>query len=325
MLRKRWYQDSATVAGVAAALLASAGVKLDAGETALFARQLTHLVTKLQETRYPELRARDFIPVDGSINPGADSFVWRGYDWAGMAKIISDYATDLPTIQVVGGEVAQGIKTLGVSYEYSVQELAAASMAGYAISLEKARLARRANENAIEQLAAFGNPSENLPGFLNNANIPTLTIVGFTGDWPTATGEEMLADLNAIANAVVTTTLGIWIPDTLLLPISRYSLVMTKPYSTTVPTPVGRLFLDQSPYVRNIDQWSFLNTADAELDGPRAVIYKRDPDVVQFVIPQEFTQLPPQPRGLAFSVPCYSRIGGVSVKNPLGAAYVDGI
>lgn len=299
--------------------------RADSGETALFLRQLTHIVQEVQEAKYPENRAEDFIPVDSSINPGAQSFIWRQYDWAGMAKIISGNATDLPSIQVIGFEVAQAIRTLGIEFDYSLDDLRAAAMSGYPISTEKARLARRANENAVEQLAAFGSSSEGLPGFLNNTNVAVLTLVGFTGDWETATGEEILADLNTMANAMVVTTMGVWRPDTMLLPINRYSLVMSKPYSSQVPTPVGRIFLDQSPYIKNIDQWHFLDTADAELDGPRAVIYQRHPDVCQLVVPMRFQQQPPQPKGLSFVVPCESKIGGVSIKNPLGMSYCDGI
>jgi hypothetical protein len=201
---KRWYQDSKTLSGVARMLLTAAGrsdILEDSGETALFERQLKYVITKLYEIKYPDLKARLFIPVDTSVPPGAESFVWRAYDWAGMARIISDMATDLPTVEIVGGEVSQICKTLGVSYKYSVQDILAAALTGVQINDEKARAARKANENALEQLAALGNADANLPGFLNNANVDVLTLSGFNGDWrnPSTTGAEILDDLNMIA------------------------------------------------------------------------------------------------------------------------------
>jgi hypothetical protein len=111
----------------------------------------------------------------------------------------------------------------------------------------------------------------------------------------------------------------------MLLPPEEYSWIFAKPYSSTDSTPVGRVFLNQGTFVRNIDWWTFLRTADEAGTGPRAVCYTRSPEVAQLVIPQEFTQLPPQAKGLSFEVPCYSRYGGVSVKNPMGMAYVDGL
>jgi hypothetical protein len=45
--------------------------------------------------------------------------------------------------------------------------------------------------------------------------------------------------------------------------------------------------------------------------------------VVHLVIPQDFEQMPPQPKNLAFSVPTHGRIGGVTFHYPLAAAYMD--
>lgn len=304
-----------------------ATIHLDAGESATFLRLLTYPVKRTFDKKYPEYMARKLIPVNYEVPTGAESWLERGYDFYGTAKMIGNYADDLPMVTVAGAEQTYGVKGFGDSYNYSIQDLAASAMAGTNLETKLAFAAKRVIENTVEQIGAFGSTEGNLPGFLNNSNVGLLTAAGgdIGGGWDIATGPQILADLNTIANKIVTNTKGTHIPDTLALPINRYSIVMTTPYSDLVPTPIGRVFLDQSPYIRNIDQWAMLDTANQAGSGPRAVVYKRDAEVVEYMIPQEFRQEPPQPRNLAFIINCSVRLGGVAWHYPLGGYYVDGI
>lgn len=298
----------------------------DAGETASFLRQLTHIFSRTFDKKYPELKARTFIPVNHEIPAGAESFVWRSWDLAGMAKVVSNFADDLPAVAVIAAEVTQGIKSFGDSYDYSIQDMKASAMSGNQLDVKKAFAARRVMENLVENTAAFGNAGAGLPGFLNNANVPLLSAPGsITGGWLTATPVQMYDDLNAMANAMVVNTKGVFVPDTILLPMNRFSVVATKGMSDIDTTTVLRRFLENSPYIRNVDQWPLLDKANATSDGPRAVVYKRDPEIVELMIPEEFNQLPPQARNLAFVILCTMRFAGVSFYYPLGAEYVDGI
>jgi len=298
----------------------------DSGETAAFLRQLTYIFTRTFDRKYPELKARRFIPVNNEISPGAESFVNRSFDLAGMAKIISNFADDLPMVDVIAAEITQLIKSLGDGYTYSIQEMRASAMAGTQLDVKKAFAVRRVMENTVEQLAALGNAAAGLPGFINNGNIPILSAPGpLTGNWLTATPVQIYNDLNAMANAMVVNTNEVFRPDTILLPTNRFSLVSTLAMSDIDSTTVLRRFLENSPYIRNVDQWAFLNSADAAGTGPRAIVYKRDPEIVELMIPQEFEQLPPQARNLAFLIACHMRFAGVMWHYPLGGEYVDGI
>jgi hypothetical protein len=138
-------------------------MRSDAGETAAFTRQLEYVMTEVYRVEYPELRAREFIPINSRVAAGAESFVWRLWDWVGMAKILSSFADDLPTVEIMAAEIAQVCKTLGIGYNYTVQDIAAAQLSGMPLDTEKASAARRAHENAIEVLAAVGNAAAGLP------------------------------------------------------------------------------------------------------------------------------------------------------------------
>lgn len=302
--------------------------RIDAGETAGFARQLEYIEAEIYKVDYPQNRAREFIPVDTTVPAWAETFTWRIYDWAGMAKIITRFADDLPAVDVMAAEITQKVQTMGGSFSYSLQDLRAAVKLGMNLETEKGELSREAHENKIEDLSTFGDAAAGLPGFLNNANVPILSAPGtLTGDWlnPATTPKEVLADMHTIANSVAITTKNTQKPDTMLLPFEHYAYVSTTQLNDFQETTILDAFLKQSPFVRNVDQWLPLALADAARTGPRAMCYRRDPKVVRLVLPAPFNMLPPQAKNLAFTVPCESRIGGVSWRRPLAAVYADGI
>ena len=102
----------------------------DTGESIFFARELEHILTRQHEVVYPELRARMFIPVSGEAGPGAESITYYQFDKVGMAKLISDYAADLPRADVFGNKFTSNIESLAISFGYSLQEVRSAAMAG---------------------------------------------------------------------------------------------------------------------------------------------------------------------------------------------------
>jgi hypothetical protein len=307
--------------------LALMNFRADAGETAAMARQLEYVKAETYEVKYLNLQARELIPVDGSVPSGAQSFVWYSWDWVGMAKIIANYADDLPKVQILGKEHIQGIKSLGDSYDYSIQDIRAAAMAGVNLDANKAKACRRAMENKIEQLAAKGDSAAGLPGLLNNANVPVLTATELVGDWanPATTSAQILADLHLIANYINTVTKGTHSATTLVLPTTRYNIVATRAYSDMLPDTILQVFLRSNPFVREVRQWHFLDTADSAGTGPRVLAYEKSPEILQLVIPQEFEQFPPQAKNLAFDVPCHARIGGVVIRYPLAMVYADDV
>lgn len=297
----------------------------DAHETATFTRKLEQVLARTYDKKYPDLKARDFLPVNHEIASGAESFVWRSFDYYGQARIIANYADDLPLVDIIAGEKAQLLRSIGDGYHYSVQDLRASALSGTQLDVKRAQAARRVCENTVEQIAAFGDSKSGLPGFLNNPNVSLLTAPGdITGNWPAATAQQILDDLNAIVNKMVENTKGAFSPDTLLLPLKAYNLISSKVMSATDSRTVLAVFLQNQTRIRNVDAWNMLDKADAAGTGPRLVCYARDAENVELVIPQEFEQFPPQAFNLAFKVPCHMRIGGVVFYYPLSAIYVDG-
>jgi hypothetical protein len=327
-----WYEDAKENARSLHSYIqnmyyAAKGERLDAGETAEISRALTYVVKRTFDKRFPELKARLFFPVNYEVPEGAEAWSERGYTWAGMAKIIHDYAKDLPVVSALATETLHKPKIIGDAYFYSIIDLARSAFSGISLDTKLAFAAKRAQEMALDQIAAVGEAETDLSGALNSANVPLLTAAGgdIIGNWPNATSDQTYQDLMTMANKMAENTLGTFTPDSILFDLVTYNLIMSKPFSDLDPRSVGRVFLENNAFIRNIDWWIPLNLANAAGNGPRALVYKRDAEIIELFVMKEFTQLPPIQKALSFLINCYSVVGGVSVHYPLGLLYVDGI
>lgn len=303
-------------------------VKLDANESAFFARELEHVKAKSYDVVYPQLKARMMIPVSYDAGPGAETITYYQYDQVGMAKIISSYANDLPRVDVKGKPFTSPVRSLGAAYGYNVQEIRAAQMAGKPLEQRRANAARQAIEQQINRIGFFGDSEFGLLGLIGHPNIPTDTVAadgtGSATEWSAKTPDQIIRDMNALANGIVTLTNGVEAPDTLAMPLDQFSYISSTPRSSTSDTTILAFFLANNPYIKDVVP--LVELAGAGTGGADIMIaYKRDPDKLTLEIPQDFEQFPPQEDGLEFEIACHARCGGVIVYYPLSISVGEGI
>lgn len=303
---------------------------LDANETAFFERQLEFVKSRTYDIKYAELRAVQLIPVSTEAGSGSETITYYTYDQTGLAKLIASYADDLPRSDITGKRNVSNVHSIGNSYGYSVQEIRAAMQAGLPLQQRKAIAARRAHDQQINTIAFFGNAAAGLPGFLNNANVSRSIIAndgaGAATTFVSKTADQIIRDLNLIANAIATLTLDVEQPDTMLLPLAQHSYIMSTPRSTTTDTSIMKWFLANQLFIKNIErvnECKAAGTLGGTLDV--CVAYKKDEEHLTLELPQPFEQFPEQPRNLEFIVPCHSRIGGVLIYYPLAVNIGEGI
>jgi hypothetical protein len=302
-------------------------LKLDASESAFLSRQLEQIRAQTYDIKLQALKGRDLVPVDNSVSPGAEVVTYRQFEPIGLAKIISNYADDLPRADVIAREFTSKIRGIGASYGYSVQEIRAAQFAGVPLEQRKANAARRAIEEKIDLIIKTGDSQNGLLGLLNQTNTTAFTVpagAATTTPWTTKTPDEVVKDLHGIANGIVSSTKEVETPDTLLLPLAQYTLIATKRMGDGSDATILKFFLSTSPFIKNVIPWAPLAGAGAA-GADRMVCYRRDPDALQVVISQEFEQFPPQTEGLEVVTACHARCGGVVVYYPLSISYGDGI
>lgn len=302
-------------------------VRFDANETVFLARQLEQIRAKSYDIKYAPLDAVSFLPVDTSISEGVEAITYRQYEMFAMAKIVSDYANDFPTADVVAREFASKVKSLGDSYQYSIQEMRAAQFAGVPLEQRKANAARRGIDQKHNAIAKSGSAADGLLGFLNQSNTTAFNVpngAAGTATWATKTPDEIVADMFDIAQGIVTSTKGVEIPDTLLLPLAQHGLISTRRMGDGSDATILEHFLKASPWVKSVLPWHELAGAGT---GPtdRMVCYRKDPDALQYIMPVPFEQFAPQQQGMVMKTHCHARTGGVVVYYPLSISYGDGI
>lgn len=293
--------------------------------TATLQKELEYVKAQTYDVKYPDLKARQLIPTSNEADNAAETITYRQWDEFGMAQIIANHADDLPLVDALVEEFTVRVYSLGVAYQYSIQDLRRSARTGSRLDQRRARAARTAIENRIENIAALGDTKAQLVGIANNPNVSIVTPI--TGTWSGATAAQIIADLHKLVNSVVIANKETFLPDTLLLDVTNYNLIATKLMSTTGDTgmTVLKSFLMTSPYVKQVIPWNKLARADSLGTGPRAIVYKKDPEVLSLEIPQEFEQMPPQPKNLSFYIPTHARIGGVIMYYPIAVGYMDGI
>ena len=306
-----------------------AEARTDAKVSAFLSQELESIETEIYRKEYPQIKFRQFAPVDNNLPAGVETISYRVYDMFGQAKILANYAEDLPEVAVRGEKHSTTVEGIGMGYSYSTHDLRAAAMSGFALDREEANAAREFIERKMDSLTALGNKKFGFKGMLKFPGVPVDTAAatgsGSSTEWKKKTPANILLDMHALVQAQVDATKEIHPPDTMLLPPSLYGYISTTPMSDENGTTILQRFLATNPYISQVSSWVHLDTANETGYGPRAMVYQRTPRVIQVKIPMEVLQHDPERVGLRFKIPMESRYGGVVVRLPLAMRYLDGI
>lgn len=308
--------DQAELSEINRCLRAAGEFNQDAG---LFtARQLEMVRNKIYEEKMPQMNGLSLVPISSEAPEWAETIVEKTYSHAGMAKIIANYADDLPRADVAADERAVKVKSLGASYGYSLHELKAAVANKTDLPSAKARAARRAVEIKLNQIALLGDEEFGLNGFINH---PNLGETALTGGWETATADRVLADLNNLYNTVVLQSKGVHQPTHLLVSLTDYQTLSDKHLSDKDKTTILDYFRKKHPHLSIQGLWELekAGTSDKSL----VICYEKSIDNLNLELPKDFEQLPAQERNLELVVNCIARVGGVFLRYPLSAVKAE--
>lgn len=318
--------------------LATKAMRFDGDEGAkdasiFFARELDYIKSKSYDKIYPEFTALNKFPITHEIPEGAETMTYYSYEKTGMAKVITNYANDLPRADVKGSPTSVLIKSLGSSYGYSVQEMRASRMAGKSLDVRKAEAARYAIDHAANVIAFAGDAEHGLMGILSkNNNVPLFTLSknadkANSTAWKDKSASQILDDINGMFAYQAKLTQDVERADTLLLPTSVYIDISTRQIPNTGFT-VKKFLLENAPYLKDIVTAPELeegNTLTNPYGKNVALLYTNSSDKFSLEIPMSFLQYTVQPRVLEMVVPCEERIAGIVMYYPLSALIAVGV
>lgn len=304
--------------------------KQDSNEGIFFQRQLEEIDKTAFEYKEMELKYRALIPVNSSVNPGAQSYTYRMYGKIGMAKILGASVKDLPRCDIYASEFTSKIKHIGTSFGYTTEELRAALFGGVALDASKAAAARRAINELMSSMSMDGDTTYDIKGFVNNANISTSVAANGTGGsplWSSKTADEILTDVRTITSAIRTQSKGIHNGDTLILPIANYDILAQLPRSANSDMTLLEFITKpgNSFGLKNVT-WlptELLSKFSGSTNG--MICYENNKENFEQIIPLEMQMLPAQEQGLEFVIPVEAKHGGVVIRYPLAFKAIYGI
>ena len=302
----------------------SQGRVLTDAQTAFVATELSQILPKTLEKRYPALRGREFVSLDGSYPSGAEVYYKKVYDRKGLAQIGADPNTQLPNLSVVADSLTIYPFEVSGFYAFTMRELESAALAQVPLETIKAENARLQIETAIDSIIAVGGTQRDgstvtsQTGLLNNANVGQFT---FQNDpWGSASAAQVLADLSAFASSVFVDSKTAFSANRVLLSPRVYQFLAQTPYSTVTGQSILSNFKENFGFPVTVDAWYKLE--DFHGDGyDAAVVYDDNQDVVSFGNPVPYQEVSPQFVDLTMKVAVRSVVTPPVVTAPIGMKY----
>lgn len=300
--------DQADLAAIETAA-ANNSVTLNEDSKIYLATELNYVKRKLYEEKLPPMNGLKVVPISREVPVWAETYEQKTYDSVGMAKIIANYADDLPRSDVArSSRVVKG-KDIGASFGYNFREMQVSAKMGDKLPLKKGLATRRSILIKHNSIVMEGDEDHNLYGLTNHPNIGLTA--GLNGGWATATGQQMLDDLFILYDAVTNQSNGVHTVNSILLSPTNFGLIGRTLVSGTIGKTVKEMFLSNYPSV------SFASIQELHSLTHNIIAGEFNIENISAEIPDLFTQHAGQARNLEIVVPCTGRSFGVDVPYPL--------
>lgn len=293
----------------------SMGNRLDEDGSIFLARELDYVKAQVYEVETLPLTGLQLFPVVNEIPAYAKTFTYQILDGVGMARIVSDYADDLPLVDVGMREETGKVYRIGNAYLYSIDEVNASIATGKNLPTRKATEARKAHDVKNNDMIFNGDANHQIVGLFDHPNIPHTVSAGWT------TAAIAFAELSAAIASVTTTTGGLHNVTNIVIPPSVNLIMATNMPNTSIS--YRTYFNQENPGLT----WQVsAEMEDWDGNGNRAVLLlERDASNAAIEIPEAFNQLPPQPKDLHYKIPCTSKSAGLIVYRPLTMNLITGV
>lgn len=305
---------------------------LDSGESIFFTRELETIRAKTYDIKYDDnFKMLATLPISMEGDPLDIDITHRSYGRVGIAKMGGgDYATDFPSVDIFATETTVKVYPVQASYRYNKDEIARAAKLNRPLESLRAAATRKAIEKKLNDVAMNGDTVTGAVGFFSLSGTSTYTVpVGAASStiWSTKTSDEILKDLFGISNAIIQSTKGIEIPDTIMLPLSSYQLIEQKRLADETEKTVLQYFLETSKNITNVIWFNELETImpSGYTSTKGMFCFKNDSEHLVFDLPQPFTQEEVIRDGLAYVIPARAKTAGVTCFYPMAIAKAYGI
>ena len=320
--------------------------RLDAADIVYLERELRHVDPVNYTKLVAGILGRKYIPLIEGIPADANEYSYVMAEMTGNGnegKLGAPYANDATVVGVKFTQHTSAIKQIPVVMKWTIREMRQSARYGGRLEQATINAAMTYIARARDKMLAFGSGTT-VSGLLNNSAINSTTPSTKSGTgggtaWirtVPVSPDEILADIaKMVSNTRAQLEQASRMPGggtvpafdrfVLLLDSPNFSYIAQTPRSTTSDRTILQWALQQNPWLESIEEWNQCNLADTEGDGPRAVLYPRDPMCVGAVIPDEWTQEAWQYAGHDIIVPANGSCGGTVNRYPVACQYMETI
>lgn len=197
---------------------------------------------------------------------------------------------------------------------------------------------RFACDNLIERTFFFGDDSVGFKGFMNypGVTVSTASTAAAGGtEWEKKTAAEMVKDITDALATVWSNSKGVFLPNTVYLPLEQYNLLATTPYTLGASAAVFQSALD---YVKKYNIYTnqrgkeleiipirYLKDANSTGNKGRMIVQDRSKRNQALPFPMAYTLQAPVPVPLGAEFYSEQKHGSYVIRQPLSTLYVDGI
>ena len=302
-------------------------VNLDAQQTTYFNRQLEVIKSQTYDIKQGNLRAVELFPVDGTTPEYAETQIYYQYDARGLAKIVSDYGTDIPSVEVAGRAFTSKIETIALSYAYSIMDIKRASIQGTPLNVRKALATQRGVMARHNQLFWVGDTVAGIVGVLSHASVPNAQVTadgtGSSPLWSTKTPTQILRDLVQGVTEIKSLTKGVESPNLLVLSEGRLNVIRGTRMSADSSDSILVAFNNMFPEIRVEGAEELAGAFQGGTEG--FLLGRNESTHIELIAPIVYEETPPEAKNLAYAVNAIGRNGGVAIYYPLAFSKKFGI
>lgn len=317
----------------------------DASESQYVARQLEHVRAGVYEVQYTDTVYDRLLPINRSVRPGQREYIIRVMDKVGEAMVLDETADQGGNVEEKISEKSMRFFPIGIGYSYTRQEILSSMEAGVPLQANKAMLAKQLMERKVDQIALIGDAkapstSGGQKGLLNttDAGILSYSPMASQGAGTTTfdkykSADEILEDLHTMVSQPWTSSKGLFSINTLLLPLTTRTYIASRRVGDGTNGSILEYFLGSDQFINSADAviglWQLEDATAAgtagSWTGKRCIGFRRDPSCLEFLINQDFEQLPPQAMNYKIHTLCRMSLGGLALYQPLTMIRMDGV
>ena len=302
-------------------------VNLDANQTAYFARQLEVVKAQTYDIKYGSLKAVELFPIDPTTPEYAETQTYYQYDARGLAKIVSDYGTDIPSVEIAGKPFSSKIETIALSYAYSIMDIKRGAIQGTPLNVRKAIATQRGVLARHNQLFWVGDTTAGIVGVLSHASVPNAQVTadgtGSSALWANKTPTQILRDLVQAVTEIKSLTKGVEMPNLLVLSEGRLNVIRGTRMSADSSDSILVAFNNMYPEIRVEGAEELAGAFQGGTEG--FLLGRNESTHIELIAPIVYEETPPEAKNLAFKVNAIGRNGGVAIYYPLAFSKKFGI